>query len=501
MSELFREIDESYAEYLTDESFIIGEASTISFPESEAEVVEVLRQTAQKGERVTVQGARTGLSAGASPCGGHIINLSKMNQILNFAQTKEGFMITVQAGVVLKELNETIVRGKLPFACDTAAEFAKNPRYFFPPDPTESLATIGGMISCNASGACSYAYGATRDYIRRIKVALANGTVKEFSREEDVEIPFALPHYSFDRVKNAAGYYAKADAQFIDLFIGAEGTLGIVLEADLLLIKAEEKAGCMCFFEERDTLFSLVDAVRKIENPDAKIVAIEYMDKKTLAMIDQLRETISSFGELPIYPQNHGALYFEMHGQEEGIDEILEQLADLFDKHQVDENAVMFASSPQEMKKLKLLRHAAPESADFTVAANKRNYKSLTNICTDLAVPHDRMREALHMYVENLKDAGLSFVIYGHIGNDHLHVNILPDCPTQYETGMNLYHAWMRQVTRWGGTITAEHGIGKQKNFFSHEFFGEENYQKMLEIKKALDPGLVLNSENIFGAF
>jgi len=159
--------------YLSDESKVSGQAESISFPESEADIREVLQKVVQAGQALTVQGARTGITGGAVPTGGHILNLSKLNRITGLAWDAQNqrFLINVQPGLQLSQLNKAIQEKDFDTLHWTAESksaykrFQQTGAWFLPADITETSASLGGMVSTNASGAKSYRYGAIRRHV------------------------------------------------------------------------------------------------------------------------------------------------------------------------------------------------------------------------------------------------------------------------------------------------------------------------------------------------
>ncbi|MDI6827064.1 MAG: FAD-binding oxidoreductase, partial [Armatimonadota bacterium] len=266
--------DKQYEDFLHDESRRIGLADSISFPKNEAEVAEIVREISSRNGVITIQGARTGIVAGAVPQGGHILNLSRMNKVGSLRKSKDGGTLTVQPGVILDDIRKTIEKEGL----------------FFPPDPTETTCSIGGMVACNASGALTFHYGPTRNWIEALRVVLSNGDTIALRRgechaqgrsfslttEKGRVIEGQLPSYSIPNVKSAAGYYVIDNMDMIDLFIGMEGTLGVITEIELRLITKPKAINGLTIFLQNEE--SAIRLVRKLRESTIKPVAIEFFD-------------------------------------------------------------------------------------------------------------------------------------------------------------------------------------------------------------------------------
>lgn len=228
-----------YGEYLRDESRQVGIAESIAFPKTEAEIISSVKEMSLKNIQITTQGARTGLAASAVPYEGHIINLSKMNKVTGarYDEKADRFFLTVQPGVLLSELRKYL----------SNKSFVVN-GWFYSTDPTETSASIGGIASCNASGAKSYRYGSARDHITGLRIVLADGDVLSIKRGQFIAddnifslitesgrvIKGKLPKYKMPYVKkNTSGYFNMPGMDMIDLFIGSDGTLGIISEIEI----------------------------------------------------------------------------------------------------------------------------------------------------------------------------------------------------------------------------------------------------------------------------
>jgi D-lactate dehydrogenase (cytochrome) len=520
---LIQPIHSDHADYLRDESRRSGQASHIAFPETEADVLEVLRFAASRAHPVTLQGARTGITAGAVPGQGLILNLSRMKKVLGmrYDESRERFFITVQPGVVLSELREALHHRSLdttawtPESLKAWMSFQESPHFFFPPDPTETTASIGGMIACNASGARTFLYGPTRRYVSALKVILAEGqefcvlrgehkalgrSFTLFSTDE-VRFEGILPSYVMPSVKNAAGYYAADDMDLIDLFIGSEGTLGVVVEAELELIPLPRAIwGIMSFLPDEAGALRFVRAMRG-ESVDAEVpmtckpAAIEFFDERAL---DMLRKAAID-GLPPLAPASKVAVYVELHGDDEdALALVTEVLVGQLQACGGSEDATWTAMDEFEMERLHKFRHAVPEVVNATIGERRRTIPGLTKLGTDMSVPDVELENVLRMYHTGLNEAKLEYVIFGHIGNNHVHVNILPRSLEEYDQGKALYLKWAETVIRLGGSVSAEHGIGKLKVEMLRKMYGDSGLQQMKAIKKIFDPNGRLNPGNLF---
>jgi D-lactate dehydrogenase (cytochrome) len=485
-----------HAEFLSDESKRIGKADEIAFPVTESEVVEAVRSAYERKLPVITQGARTGIVAGAVPDGGLIINLRSMNKIESPVENS----VVVQPGALLSDLH-------------TALESA---RLFLGPDPTETSASLGGMAACNASGAMSFHYGATRKWIESLRMVLADGDVVSISRgecfaqgrsfslttESGRVISGQLPTYQMPDVKSAAGYYVEDDMDLIDLLIGSEGTLGIITEIKLRLIpRPKEINGLTLFMPDEKSAIELVESARDMfAGSSPALVAIEFFNHDALKLLRAAKETNPAFEAIPVLKEHyHSAVYVEFHGDdadslEEAVMGLMEQAMELGGS---DEDT-WFATTDRELEPLKAFRHAIPEAVNLLIGERKREIPELTKLGTDMSVPNGSLVIAMEMYNAGLAERGLESVIFGHIGNNHVHVNILPNNIDEYSIGRELYLGWADKVVKMGGSVSAEHGIGRLKVPFLKMMYGDEAIGQMRELKKLFDPDGLLNSGIMF---
>lgn len=522
--DLFKEID-NYADFLRDESRLVGFAEAIAFPRTESELLELFRIIEPSRTPVTVQGARTGITGGAVPQGGKVINLSQMNRFLGLRYDSEtdSFFLIVQPGVTLTQLNNTLktkdfdTSGWSDKSLKALAKFQNSIPHFFAPDPTETTASLGGMASCNASGARSYLYGPSRHHIRRAKVGLVGGLILELERgkprtdatlfcvqtENNPQVTFSgqLPSYNMPAVKNASGYFVAPNMDILDLFIGSEGTLGCFSELELCLIPLPPVIyGMMVFFVDVCEAIIFVKNIRIEPQLKPILAAIEFFDCNCLKLLREWSKTSSQSRPVPaIDTQWKCAVYFELHacGESEAMDAV-ELVDTIINRSGSSGNDTWMATSQSEMEMLKTLRHAVPESVNLLIDEMKKREPEITKLGTDLAVPDNKLDEMLKLYYADLTKYKLRHAIFGHIGNNHLHVNIIPENKADYHKGKELYLQWARAIVKMGGTVSAEHGIGKLKRALLLEMYGEQGVNEMRQVKKIFDPYMLLNPGCLF---
>jgi D-lactate dehydrogenase (cytochrome) len=485
--------------YLTDASNMPGgHAEKLFVPESAEEIAEIMREANSRGIPVTISGARTGTVGGAIPFGGYVISLESLNKIKRI--DKESMTAVVEPGVILADLQKAVYDEGL----------------FYPPDPTEWSCQIGGTVATNASGARSFKYGATRDYVEALSIVLPDGDSLQLRRGDAVssegeaislsttagrKIHVRVPTYARPNVrKNVSGFFNSRPLDAIDLFIGSEGTLGVITEIELrLLPKPDGFFSGIVFFEGEADLLAFVDEAKRIsfatrsveKNPPATAggsaldaALIEYFDDQALEFISE------KFPETPAGMA--GAVFFEQETTEETEDALFEAWNELIEKHNADVDRSWFTTSEQDREKMRAFRHALPVAVNERVVRNKQK-----KIGTDMAVPDDRFPGFLKFYKGTLDASGIDYVIFGHIGDCHLHANLLPKNEEEAERSRYLYGRFVAQAIMLGGCVSAEHGIGKLKRKYLDAMMGERYLNEMAEVKRAFDPNGILGRGNV----
>lgn len=442
--------------YLIDASGYRGSAERIFLPASEAEAAGILKEATSLEKPVTIAGAGTGVTGGRVPHIGWLICLERLNKI-----EIRGDRAICGAGVLLRDVQN-----------------AAAPNQFYAPDPTETGASVGGSIATNASGSRSFLYGPTRRHVRAIRVLLMSGELLTLQRGE--RPPFEVPVLpATGATKNTAGYYLRPGIDFMDLFIGSEGTLGVVTEAELSLLPAPASLLTgVIFFESDEQALDAVDAWR----PVPALRMLEYLDGGSL---DLLR---TRFPEIPSGAR--ACVLVEREGEDlDWLDSSSGTVSSLFD-------ASWFAATASDRERFRRFRHALPEAVNDLV--RRRN---LTKMGSDFAVPPGRSREMLGIYRETLEgEFPGQYVIFGHIGDAHLHVNVLPGNEEEWRRGNALLTGFAREAVRLGGTVSAEHGLGKRKRHLLEIQYSAAGIGKMKSVKTVLDPLWLLGPGNLFGS-
>jgi D-lactate dehydrogenase (cytochrome) len=511
--------------FLSDASHMRdGRAERVVFPESTAEVAEVLRGATGAQTPVTVSGAGTGTVGGRIPFAGIVLATDKLNQIKSIVHKQPGGSAVAAAGVRLFDLQR----------------FVESENLFYPPDPTERSCFLGGTVATNASGARTFKYGPTRNYVQRLKIVLATGDVIDLRRGElhadaggRIKLPLPsgglletqLPRYRMPQTrKHASGYYVAPEMDVLDLFIGSEGTLGVITEIEVALLpKPKGLLSGIVFFSSEENLLAFVHEARQLslanrglegevarleplieralqfrarqtdqpvggEDPanssiDAR--ALEYFDIESLRFLRQKYDTIPSDAV--------GAIFFEQETAPATEDSSMTDWLSLLERHQALVDNSWFATNEPDQAKLREFRHALPVLMNEWFAQHKQR-----KVSTDMSVPDESFPGMLRFYKETLQASELRYTIFGHIGDNHVHVNILPRNDDEAAGAREIYLRFVKRAVEVGGTISAEHGIGKLKREYLRLLYSDDHLREMAALKRAFDPAGILGRGNIF---
>jgi D-lactate dehydrogenase (cytochrome) len=510
--------------FLADASNLAGgHAARVVFPETAEEVAAVLAEASRAGTPVTAAGAGTGVVGGRVPFGGVVLATGRLNKIGEIVRGDGGGRATAEAGVVLADFRRAVESRGL----------------FYPPDPTEWGCYLGGTVATNASGARTFKYGPTRRYVRRLKLALATGDVLDLRRGDICadsagrlrftlgggrEIDARLPSYRMPRTrKHAAGYFVEPRVDLIDLFVGSEGTLGVVCEVEAALLpKPERLLSGVVFFRDDESLFGFVSDARTLslqarrrgvrDSPDAdargSIDAGDSPDAGDLGDLADARGTLDARAleyfdrhsldflraKHPAIPAGAaGAVFFEQETTEASEETLTQAWLTLLERRGALLDSSWFATGERDQERLREFRHQLPVLVNEWLARHGQR-----KVSTDMAVPAGAFPRMLGHYRETLEARRLRHVIFGHVGDSHVHVNILPRDDAEAATAREVYAQFIRRAVSLGGTISAEHGVGKLKRDYLRELYGDEHLREMAALKRAFDPACVLGRGNIF---
>lgn len=412
-------------------------------PRNTKEVAEIAKICNEYRIPIVPRGSGTNLCAGTCPVeGGIVLLFNHMNRILEIDE--ENLTATVQPGVVTLDLTKAVEEKGL----------------FYPPDPgSMKISTIGGNISENSGGLRGLKYGVTRDYVLGLEVVLANGDVIRTGGK---------------LAKDVAGY------DLTRLFVGSEGTLGIVTEATLKLIPMPEtKQTMLALYQD---LEAAARSVSKIIANKIIPVTLEFLDQPTL-------EVVEDFARIGLPTDVKAVLLIEQDGPKEVVERDMKKMADICRAEQAV--SVQLARSEEEAEALRTARRAA-----LSALARLKP----TTILEDATVPRSEIAKMVKAINEIAEKYQLKICTFGHAGDGNLH----PTCPTdarnreEMERMERAFEEIFAKAIELGGTITGEHGVGVMKAPYLEWKLGPAGIAVMKAVKQALDPNNIMNPGKVF---
>lgn len=459
--------------YLRDESRLVGRADFIAFPKSDMQIKEALDFAKNQGLSVKTQGSRTGLTGGAVPQGGLILNLSRLNQILG----GEDELLRVQAGVTL----------------ETIEAYAAAQKRFFPPNPTEATATIGGIFATGAAGPSSLRYGLSSRYVQALSWLNAGGETWEILRGSHVfdETGCDLPdgrRLEAQAIQNVSPFafgtpYPGLD--LIDFLAGSEGKLGIATELVLMLLPLPSHSwGVVYFFSGTKTALAFGEALRHRLGLDGEaLVCAEFLDSGALSRLKP-----EKLG-LPPFPEGtEAAVYTELTGEDtEILESILADHLDLFAELGENEDNTWAEEGISGLRRFRQMRHMAPELAGEQGFFKEDSGPSL-RMETDFSGPPEQAADYIRIHRIDLKKTGLTSMIYGHLLQNRLHTAIFCKDSQERKQAEGLTLHWARKVVEDGGKLVTENGVGRLKAPLLEVFLSPEEQAQRRAIKNIFDP-------------
>ena len=483
-----------------------GHAPAVAFPRDEAECAALVRGA----DRVLPIGAQSSLTGGATPMGELVLSSSRMNAVEELVDDR----ITVEPGVALTTLRETL---------DTAGKA-------YPPVPTFEGATVGGVVSTNAAGAATFKYGATRDWVRGLTVVLAGGEALDLERGQvravdgrfvihtsRGEIVVPAPTYRLPRVpKHSAGYHPGPDLDLVDLFVGSEGTLGVVTSVTLdVLPRRPELCVVLIALDNEEQATSLAGRLRDVsmdtrhrrDPAGLDVAAIEYLDRRSIELARAagagrrtqapIPETTGAVLLLQIELPS-GATAGEVHEQIRLAAEAsppagpIVHLCRLLEAEGLlDRTQLAAPGETARASELLALREAVPEAVNRQVAVAKRTVDgTIEKTAADMIVPFPKLADCVRLFRAAFESRGLDHAVWGHLSDANLHPNVIPRSADDVRAGKEAILACGREVIRLGGSPLAEHGVGRNpiKQALLRLLHGAAGIEQMRAVKRALDP-------------
>ena len=415
----------------------------VVFPRTTDQVAGCVRVAAQSGTPIVTRGSGTGLSGGSVPSQGSLVMcLAQMDAIVDV--DARNLTLRAEAGAITQRIDEAAAPHGL----------------FYPPDPgSMRISTIGGNVAENSGGLRGLKYGVTRDYVMGLEVVLADGRIARLGSR---------------CVKDVAGYSLK------DLFVGSEGTLGIITEVLLKLVPRPLA---------RRTLLALYDRIEDAAETVSAIVAariipctLEFLDRMTASCVED-------YARVGLPTDCAAVLLMETDGHPAAVADEAEQMQTIARAHRATD--VRVARDEAEALRLASARRNA-----FAALARRRP----TTILEDVTVPRSELATMVQFIAETAASFGLQIGTFGHMGDGNLHPTFLAD-ERDADEMRRVHLALDAIVTRTldlGGTITGEHGVGLAKKPWLRQQMGDSSLELMREIKRALDPQNLLNPGKIF---
>ncbi|MEI6243590.1 MAG: FAD-binding oxidoreductase [Acidobacteriota bacterium] len=488
-----------------------GHAQSFARPSTEKDVAALLTASSI----VLPIGAQSSLTGGATPHGGLILSLERFTEITPIDTDH----VRVGAGVPLMVLQESLAHA----------------HRWYPPVPTFTGAWVGGVIATNAAGAATFKYGATRKWVDGLTVVLACGCVLDLQRGEAITDrgigwTIACEHgeravmpgsYRMPAVaKVSAGYFAADAIDLIDLFIGAEGTLGVITSAVLrtlpeppafamaLVTTTSEAAALALTSDLRD---AAQETWRSRDAQGIDVSAIEHMDRRCIDIVREdgadRRNDIALPGDSDVVLFVHlelprgasaASLFDEVSRAlgPDAIDTPMARLCRLLDRHGVlDRTELAMPGDKPRLDQFLALREAAPTGVNRRVGDAKRDVDTrIEKTAADMVVPFGRLAEMMRIYRDGYRRRSLDCAIWGHISDGNLHPNVLPRSFADVAAGKDAILEFGREAERLGGCPLAEHGVGRNatKQLLLQQMYGAGGVAEMRAIKKTLDPAGIL---------
>ncbi len=481
------------ADLLRDESRLSAAAvASVAEPGTVDELRQVLRWHTSEDHTVTISGARTGVTGGAVPdASTHLVSVARLRGVIALDLDADPPCIRALAGTTLRDLQAYLA--------------THAPGWTVPLDPTEAGASVGGMVATNAAGSRGLRFGATRHWVVGLTVELASGRTLELARGRDRATHGSLtladgddcrttrlPAIPKPRTKNSVGYGFAPDGDVLDLFVGSEGTLGVVSDVTFRLMpQTESRLAFLQCFATPAQAFTLVEALRG--DGVLRTTAIEFLDARSHELARETGKPEVA-RVLAHAPAGSCSVFAEFgYDDEAGLEVTVARVLAHVTAAGGDEAAGLAGIDDQALRDIRVFRHAVPERINATIARRREQHPALHKLATDMAVEDRDLRWVYDLYETRLTEAGLDHAIFGHAGNNHFHVNILPRDEAELQRAKAIYAEFAAAIVARGGCVSAEHGIGRIKKHFLAVQYDAATLDAMRAAKRWLDPEWRLN--------
>ena len=446
-------------------------------------------------------GAQSSLTGGATPMGETVVATDQLDRVIAVSRSE----ITVQARVPLHVLQRALI-----------AHGA-----FYPPVPTYDGAVAGGVIATNAAGAATFEYGSTREWVRAITVVLADGSVLDLERgrttahsdgyfelvrgNHTTRIP--VPSYHMpDVAKRSVGYFASPDMDLIDLFVGSEGTLGIVTEASFIVMPRRPNL-CLAW-SGRPKSDRRLTTWRTGDPRGIDVAAVEHLDRRSLQILRE--DGTDRTHEVPLPADTAMALLVHVELPDGGVpsnEDAFGQIASALNPGApdtplvrlcrlvaqtglLDHTEVALPGNRRRQAQLLAIRKAVPEAVNRRIGAARKTSPVIQKTAADMIVQFEQVEESLQLFRDAFEQRRLDFAIWEHISDGNVHPNVIPRGPADVEHGQAAILECGREIIRLGGCPMAEHGVGRNrvKQALLRELYGAAGIDQMRRVKRAVDP-------------
>ena len=475
--------------YFKDWSNMEGFADLLVRPKNNIECAIILKTCYTCNILLTVSAGKTNLTGSATPRGGVILSTSLMTEP-NIKLDLNNKDASSPVGIPLETFRNKVLE-------------LSNHALYYPADPTSrNDAFVGGTLSTNASGFVPGEKGATRYWVKEIEFLLPNGDLIDIKRGQyisnngvftleydDKSIQLTIPTYKRPKIKNASGLYSDVNGKvdLIDLIIGSEGILGIITSCRLGLDNnPKNKLELFISLQNESEAIHFHDFLNNYLNDDlSQITAMEYFGYNSQNYMNHKEFLFSN--------QDDVGIYLQIPIYNESMDSKIEEWTRIFQSFnaEIDLDKIIVLNDPGNWNKFFEARHSIPDNA-----LTKTQRLGGVSIITDTIVPKDKFRLYLEKVHTKLKKSNIEYLLFGHLGDCHLHFHLIPTKKQEKES-LEIYDYLIDLSSKLGGVYSAEHGTGKRKRNDFKKCYGTEAVEMVKKLKNTIDPNNYLNRGNL----